>query len=201
MKAPVRHPDPLIRRSVRVLAMVGELHKHGYQRVRVMPYMAPSGCHWRCEIAPATIFYRNHGAILWDPWVYHSGVDATPREGMGISAKYTSGSAADGTYFGWDDAAADDARTLAAKFIERFPKIAEDGRGWDYAYAGWFQRLLGLAERGFLPIVFWDAPDIPYDRITLSDVRPPEWAATDPAREESIPLPPGGELAQDHSPG
>ncbi|GGG46532.1 hypothetical protein GCM10010964_37370 [Caldovatus sediminis] len=55
MKAPVQHPDPL-RRSVRVLAMVGDLHKRGYQRVRVMPYMAPSGCHWRCEIVPAATF-------------------------------------------------------------------------------------------------------------------------------------------------
>jgi hypothetical protein len=38
-----QHPEPHIRRAVRVLAMVGELHKHGYQRLRLMPYMAASG--------------------------------------------------------------------------------------------------------------------------------------------------------------
>src|SRR6266540_4366572 len=29
-----------------------------------MPFMAPSGCYWRCWIGPVKFFYRNHGAIL-----------------------------------------------------------------------------------------------------------------------------------------
>ena len=53
-----------IRRAIRVLAIVGELHKRGYQRLRVMPFMSPSGAYWRCWIAPVKFFYRNHGAIL-----------------------------------------------------------------------------------------------------------------------------------------
>jgi hypothetical protein len=32
-----RHPEPHIRRAVRVLSIVGELHKRGYQLLRVMP--------------------------------------------------------------------------------------------------------------------------------------------------------------------
>jgi hypothetical protein len=59
-----RHPEPHIRRAVRVLAMVGELHKRGYQRLRVMPFMSPSGLYWRCWIGPSEFFYRNHGAML-----------------------------------------------------------------------------------------------------------------------------------------
>ena len=58
-----QHPEPHIRRAIRVLAIVGELHKRGYQRLRVMPFMSPSGVHWRCLIGPVTLFYRNHGAI------------------------------------------------------------------------------------------------------------------------------------------
>ena len=115
---------------------------------------------------------------------------------MGIAAKYTSGQASDGSYFGWSDAAQDDARTLAGKFVERFPQIAHDGLGWDYPYAGWFLRLLGTAERGFLPVVLWDASDIPFDRVPLRDVRPAEWVREDPTVDDCLPLPPGGELEQ-----
>jgi hypothetical protein len=35
-----QHPEPHVRRAVRVLAMVGELHRRGYQKLRVMPFMA-----------------------------------------------------------------------------------------------------------------------------------------------------------------
>jgi hypothetical protein len=59
-----RHPEPQIRRAVRVLAIVGELHRRGYQLLRVMPFMSPSGAYWRCWIGPVKLFYRNHGAIL-----------------------------------------------------------------------------------------------------------------------------------------
>ena len=70
-----------------------------------------------------------------------------------MSVTYTSGSAESGEYFGWRDSSGDDARELALKFVTRFPALASAGDGWDYAYAGWFQHLLGLAERGWFPEV------------------------------------------------
>jgi hypothetical protein len=42
-----KHPDPLTLHSVRVLAMVGELHKRGCQNLRVMPYF---GITWRLAL-------------------------------------------------------------------------------------------------------------------------------------------------------
>jgi hypothetical protein len=30
--------------------MVHELHKAGYQRIRILPYLSPSGAYWRCTI-------------------------------------------------------------------------------------------------------------------------------------------------------
>jgi hypothetical protein len=59
-----QHPEHHVRRAVRVLAMIGELHKRGFQRLRLMPHMSPSGLHWRCAIGSADYFYRNHGARL-----------------------------------------------------------------------------------------------------------------------------------------
>src|SRR5271169_4742457 len=131
-----QHPEPHIRRAVRVLSMVGELHKRGYQRLRVMPYMAPSGGYWRCTIAAADLFYRNHGAILKEFAAFDDGNQAS----AGI-ARYSSGQ--DNHYFDWTDAEQDNTRSLAEKFMRRFQKLREQGQGSDYSYAGWYLRLLG----------------------------------------------------------
>lgn len=50
-----RSSDPHLRRAQRVLAMVHELHKRGYQRLRIVPGMNSSGSAWRCFITQETI--------------------------------------------------------------------------------------------------------------------------------------------------
>ena len=127
--------DPLIRRCIRVLAMVHELHKAGYQRIRVLPMLAPSGCYWRAIVTAAD----NIG-----PDGYHI-LDDDIDDARQIVARYTSGQ--DNEYFGWKDAGGLDARALANLFIQRFPRIAAAGEGLDWAYAGWLTDVLGHAER------------------------------------------------------
>jgi hypothetical protein len=133
------------RRALRVLAMVGELHKRGYQRLRIAPGMSPSGLHWRCNVAPASNIQVRHGALLadWD----------------GLVAHYSS--ADDNKYFGWQDARTAPARKLASLFVERFPKIALEATGEDWLYAGWYVQMLGVAEKGNVPIAYadWELPD------------------------------------------
>ena len=126
----------------------------------------PSGCYWRCWIGPDTLFYRNHGAYLCDT-EYNEEVQSTS-----LSARYTSGE--ENHYFGWQDAENDDARSLADKFLARFTGLASRGEGWSYAYAGWYQRLLGLADRGWMPFVLADYTHS-YKKINLQDIRPAEW--------------------------
>jgi hypothetical protein len=167
--------------------MVGELHKRGYQRLRVMPYFGSTGA-WRCSIAPALFFYRNHGAI-------HMESHETEAHKATMVARY---SGADGNrYFGWNDSATDNARSLADKFLARFLLLADAGRGWDYPYAGGYLRLLGYAERGWLPYLFAEYESLSFERLHLSDVRPAEWK---PSAEEPpvLPLPPAGMLQQDY---
>jgi hypothetical protein len=133
--------DVSLRRSLRVLAMVAELHKAGYQRLRVAAGMSPSGCYWRCHITPAD----NVRANGWEPQDWEDGL-----------ATYTSGD--EDLYFGWNDAPGKSARHLAQLFLERFPELAKRGAGRDRPYAGWFVGMLGAAENGRLPIFFadWD---------------------------------------------
>lgn len=162
--------------------MVGELHKRGYQKLRVMPFMSPSGNHWRCWIGPDTLFYRDHGAYLRD-----TGFNET--QAQTLSARYTSGD--ENRYFGWQDCENDDARSLADKFVVRFARLAGEGKGWSYTYAGWYQRLLGLAESGWLPVVISDDDASSLKKINLQDLRPAEWRNAHDAKP-SLPLPPSG---------
>jgi hypothetical protein len=185
-----KHPEPHIRHAVRVLAAVRELHKRGYQRLRVMPFMSPSGAAWRCWIAPVQFFYRNHGAILLQTAM---SPDDEPQE-RAIIAQYTTGQ---DPYFGWKDAEKDNARSLADKFLKRFCAVAESGRGWDYPYGGWYQRLLWHTEAGWLPVVIQDCSEVAYDHIPLEDFRPSK-RRVDQEKKTILPLPPPGELQQDY---
>jgi hypothetical protein len=153
-----------------------------------MPLMSPSGNHWRCWIGPDTLFYRDHGAYLWD-------TDFSEMQSTSLSARYTSGE--ENHYFGWQDAENDDARSLADKFLTRFTALAGRGEGWSYAYAGWYQRLLGLADRGWMPVVLSDDATSSYTKINLHDVRPAEWRRAN-EKKPSLPLPPSGKLPQDY---
>src|SRR5437016_1566977 len=112
----------------KVLAMVTELHVRGYQRLRIAPGMSASGCSWRCSITPATNISNRHGArmLSWDT----------------LAAHYSSSQERE--YFEWKDAAHASPSRLARIFIERFPEIAEAGRGSDWIYAGWYLEMLNL---------------------------------------------------------
>jgi hypothetical protein len=174
-----------------VLAVVGELHKRGYQRLRVMPFMSPSGMYWRCSIGSVKYFYRNHGAILDE----EAAVGPDSVQERTCVARYTSGQS--NHYFEWQDAQDDDVRSLADKFLMRFHVVADEGKGWDYRYAGWYQRLLGLAEAGWFPVVLRDYCEVSYDYIPLDDLRPRSWHAEQEERP-TLPLPPPGKLARDY---
>ncbi len=129
--------DAAVRRSRRVIRMVCELHRLGYQRLRVMPYFSPLA--YRVAIGPAALFSLRNGA-------YSANLD------LDLFAVYSS--ASQSSYFGWEDAHTDTARQLADKFITRFGAICESGRGRDWAYAGWLSELMGTMERqGALPFV------------------------------------------------
>ncbi len=139
---PLHRPkEPALRHALRLLGMVHELHKQGWQRLRVLPYMSPSGMHWRCELHPPEV----------DPVAWHAH-DEDP--GRTLCASYSSSTR--NLYFDWSDATQDDARHLAAKFLERFPRLSQRSRGRDWAYAGWFAEVLGHAEHGRYPVAFWD---------------------------------------------
>lgn len=128
--------DPVIKRATRLLSMVHELHKAGYQRLRVACGWDTEVGAWRARLMPSSqVSDDGWSPILWTAGVNYSTVDGK-------------------AYFGWADATSDDARSLANKFIRRFPQLAVQASGEDWAYAGWFSSVLGAAEHGELPAFF-----------------------------------------------
>ena len=152
-----------VRRSLgharRFLLVVHELHKLGYQGVRIAPGWAPSRAHWRCSVAAASNVGRN-GWTLVD---YCEG------------AHYTS--AAGARIFGWEDAPRKSPRQLAQMFIGRFPRLATESIGMDYAYAGWFVALLGAVEQGRLPAFYADY-ELDLSQLDLPPPPPRPWPPT-----------------------
>jgi len=154
----------------RLLLMVQELHRLGYERLRAAPGLSPSGLHWRCSIVPASYARRDHGAMA---------------EGKGeITARYDSGQ---GTgFFGWDDAGGDAPEVLAGKFLERFPEVAALGMGGDPDYARWYARMLRATDPDGLIYAYADW-ELPGDHL-------PALGCT---ADVKIPLPPPGEASSE----
>ena len=159
--------DPIGRRILRVLRMVHELHKRGYQRLRISPSLAPVGC-WRCLVTHAGNILRSNGAMHLDD----------DRD----TARHTA--AQDHGYFGWGDARHDTVRQLADRFVDRFPAIARLGHGRDWPYAGWYVEMLGHAEHGAFPVAYADWYTSPsFDCLPT----------TERTENSGLPMPPGGE--------
>ncbi len=154
-----------------VLLMVLELHLQGYQRLRILPAMAPSGGYWQCSIAPVTFVSTEHGARLdvdyWD---------------SDLVASYSSSDQAQ--YFGWRDVSPHTTpRGLARRFIQRFPQTSDLGRGSDWAYSGWYVEMLHMTHPNRFPVALKEyGPD---DYITTA------WVGHARGKVR-IPLPPPG---------
>lgn len=128
--------------AVRVIAMVNELHRRGYQQLRIFPYEYPLA--WRLCIGSRRHFSPHNGA-----YCEHT-ADQFPI--------YSSSQGKD--FFGWTGCNAMSARSLSDLFIQAFPEVCAEGMGRDWAYAGWLLELSGrmfsTGERPFVMSEYFD---------------------------------------------
>lgn len=146
----------VVRRAQRLLAMVNELHKQGYQNLSIYAGMSSSGLHWRCYLTPCSDFFITPDSKEVDLIAYD------------INPGYSSGESGN-CYFGWEDAKQDNARQLAAKFIERFPRLIASCKGYNPEYAGWFNYMLGISESGALPVMYRDYYECRHNLIETTE--------------------------------
>lgn len=122
------------RRATRLLAVVAEMHKRGFQGLRIVPQLTEEPFGWVCHVLPVSAMHLDHGA--------------DGRVEMGGTIPYDSNS---GRYV-WSSKPDATARELADE-LERggLSDWLQAARLDDFAYAGWFSRMVGMAERGYLP--------------------------------------------------
>ncbi len=128
------------RQIYRVYSMLEELHRRGYEQLRIIPGMNSSGCHYRSSITYARNVYADHGALSVD---------------FDLLAHNTTGN--DANLFEWRDAPGANISKLADYFVERFRDIAERGFGADKEYVYWFKGTVCYARQGAFPIAYSDS--------------------------------------------
>lgn len=159
---------PEERYALRVYRMLAELHRRGYERLRIVPGMSSSGCHYRTGITSSDNVYADHGALTVD----HDRV-----------AHNTSGNGA--RLFTWRDAPRASIAKLATMFVERFPTIAARGFGPDPDYVDWLPFAIDVMKRGESPIAYSDY-DLP------GSVAPASLPTNFAYEESTLPMPPPG---------
>jgi len=123
------------RHIARIFQMVTELHKIGYQGLRVWPQVH----HDRFHLVPSIFTtHRNaHGVMMDFSWVMNKSFHPESTAILTV-------------YYG-HEMEGKTARESADLFVRRFPLICALSFVEDYEYAGWFERLTGEVEKGLRP--------------------------------------------------
>ena len=128
-----------------LMKILHELHKLGYQKLRWMSYMAPTGLSLRCHITTQDhivvnqeiIFDGNQGQV----WCTSVGAMTT----------------------------GENIKPLVKTFMEENPRLLEIGKGEDPEYVEWFNKLLSLAESGQPPVFYGEYWTLPIGRIKVGN--------------------------------
>ena len=151
--------------SRKILLMVEELHRKGYQKLRIVPAISPTGMSWRCAILPSTSISLKHGAQEAD---YNT---------KGINYSSSQGN----FFYDRKNALNESPIRLAEMFIEYYPGVADAGYGPDWQYAGWFQYMLNLTSPNNLPVAYAEYTKSTDQMLTIGE-----------NKDLTIPLPPPG---------
>ena len=123
----------------RLMRAVAELHR-GFQRLPVCPSIAPSGMYWRCSVVPSSCVLTTNGAHVGD-W-------------RKKDLHYSSG---DGWDLGTEKALLRrPIAKVADQILMQFPHFATEGKGRDWAYAGWLGELVARCWPDSLPYALGD---------------------------------------------
>jgi len=111
----------------KVLFVAGELHKRGFENLRVVPSLSPSGVYWRCFFI--TMVNREEINVLASNWLQEN-YDCKEKE-IGFSIE-----------------------KLADDFLEREQEFLQHCRGKNEEYVQWFQKMLQTLKTEELPYAF-----------------------------------------------
>lgn len=149
--------------------VIAELHKRGYQLLRICPTLAPSGLAWRCIATTKKHTQKRCGALTeeskWSPLIVnvsHGKLFQSSTDEMTIAQ-------------------------AADKFETEYPKLVSAAKGHDPEYVRWFRRAYNLCRTGQIFFAVSDYGDCLKDNKMLGTK---EFLPFPPAGEsESLWLP------------
>lgn len=126
-----------------LMQILHELHKLGYQKLRWMSYMSPTGLSLRCHITTQDHICANREITF----------AGDPDEIWCTSiVEMTTG---------------DEITPLVKTFMNENPRLLEIGKGEDSEYVKWFNELLSFAEKGQVPVFYGEYWSLPMGRIKV----------------------------------
>lgn len=132
-----------------LMQILHELHNLGYQKLRWMSYMAPTGLSLRCHITTQDHICTNREIVfagdLNEIWCTSTGAMTT----------------------------GEDIKPLVKTFMEENPRLLEIGKGCDTEYVKWFNKLLSFAATGQTPIYYEEFWSLPVGRIKVGQYTMP----------------------------
>ena len=132
-----------------LMKILHELHKLGYQKLRWMSYIAPSGLCLRCHITTQDHICANREIVF--------GGDPNEIWCTSIGAMTTG----------------EDIKPLFETFMNENPRLLEIGKGNDPEYVEWFNKLLSFAAEGQTPIFYEEYWSLPMGRIKVGQYKMP----------------------------
>jgi hypothetical protein len=119
-----------------LLLMVGELHKQGYERLRVAPRFAdsPGGPVWQCRVVPDFFTHQEHGAVETD----------CPSE---LTYFYSTRGARNVEKL-WPELTNMHPDLAAGAWVLSHKQLCAAGHGSDPEYVSWYAEMLGQTEPG-----------------------------------------------------
>lgn len=122
---------------LKLFEAISLLHKCGYQKLRIMTYISPTGCNLRCELSNKESFDKTGFVIKLGKVLY----------------SYSSGA---GYNYFEDEISMENSAVeeLANKLLDKCPEIAIKCKGDDINYVKWFEKVLDKVRKGNYPYAF-----------------------------------------------
>ena len=108
--------------------MVQELHKRGFEKLRIIPSLAPSGMYWRCSFIDEAK-KKDFSASNW----IHNHENENSREEIKLTTQ-----------------------ELADLFIKENSEFIDHCKGKNEEYTKWYSEMLQQLKKGELPYAFAD---------------------------------------------
>ena len=139
----MENQDPQ-RDALDLLLAVHELHRRGYQKLRAICGMSPSGCFYRISLAPRDFMTSD----IETSEVYER-----------LVLRYSSADRR--KYFGLEGGFSGSHLDLADLIEREHAPLMRECLGSDWEYAGWFVEMLWFAMNGSFPVQFADWYETP----------------------------------------